>query len=297
MSNAPSNRRVRRPSNPPPDVLETTRMPEVELEPSVIKEVAKAEVSKPWRLLALMKDAAGLALVVGIAVGVAYGAERYITTSPRFALTEVIIVGNHLRTQPDLMTRAGFSVGENVFTVDLDAAQTKLESDPWIAEATLARRLPDGIVVTVRERQAAALVALGTDTYLSTSAGELFKKLEPGDPVELPVITGIDPDHALDDREGVARDIVRALDLASDYEHGTLGQKQPLEEIHMSPSGGVTLVIGKGSTQLVLGGPPYRKKLEEASRVVFEIERRGNKADAIFLDNDARPNRVVARVK
>ena len=63
------------------------------------------------------------------------------------------------------------------------------------------------------------------------------------------------------------------------------------------PGAGVTLVVGKAATQLVLGGPPYRRKLDEAARVVLEIERRGNKADAIFLDNDARPNRVVARVK
>ncbi len=292
MSNSPSNRRVRRPSRPPPDVLEATRIPEVELEPSVIKAVAK-----PSRLAAVMKDAAGLALVVGIAVGVAYGAERYITTSPRFAMTEVLTLGNHFRSEADLSARAGINVGENVFTIDLDAAQNKLEADPWIADATLARRLPDGILITVRERQAAALVALGSDTFLATSSGELFKKLEPGDPCELPVITGVDPDRVFSDREGVARDIVRALDLASDYEHGSLGQKQPLEEIHLAATGGVTLVIGKGATQLVLGGPPYRKKLEEASRVVFEIERRGNKADAIFLDNDARPNRVVARVK
>lgn len=294
---APSNRRVRKPSVP--DVLEATRIAEVapsekELEPAAPEPVVAA---KPSRFAAIMKDAAGLALVVGTAVGVAYGAERYITTSPRFALAEVVVDGNHFRSQTDVLSRAGLALGDNVFSIDLDAAQTKLEADPWIAEASLTRRLPDGILLSVHERQAAALVALGSDTYLSTSTGELFKKLEPGDPVELPVITGVDPDIAFSDREGVARSIVRALDLASDYEHGALGQKQPLEEIHLGASGGITLVVGKGATQLVLGGPPYRRKLEEASRVVLEIERRGNKADAIFLDNDARPNRVVARVK
>jgi cell division protein FtsQ len=278
-----------------PDVLDATAIPSVV--PSAKSLPDAAPKKPPSRFASLMKDAGGLALVVGTAVGVAYGAEKYITTSPRFALAEVSIDGNHFRSQSEVLSRAGIKLGDNVFSIDLDAAQTKLENDPWIAEANLARRLPDGILLSVHERQAAALVALGTDTYLSTSSGELFKKMEPGDPSELPVITGIDPDIATTDREGVARSIMRALDLAADYEHGSLGQKQPLEEIHLSASGGVTLIVGKGATQLVLGGPPYRRKLEEAARVVLEIERRGNKADAIYLDNDARPNRVVARVK
>ncbi len=296
MSTLSTNRRVRRPSVP--DVLDSARV--VDDAPSSRKIVDPPENTappKPSRAASIMKDIGGLALVVGTAVGVAYGAERYITQSPRFALAEIAVDGNHFRSQSDVLARAGITLGDNVFTIDLDAAQAKLESDPWIAEASLARRLPDGIILSVREREAAALVAIGTDTYLSTKSGELFKKLSPGDPCELPVITGVDPDIALSDREGVSRSIVRALDLASDYEHGALGQKQPLEEIHLSPSGGITLVVGKHATQLVLGGPPYRRKLEEASRVVLEIERRGNKADAIFLDNDARPDRVVARVQ
>jgi cell division protein FtsQ len=283
----PSNRRLKKPVAPP-DVMESASPP---------GPLLATETPRPSRLMVIAKDAGGLALVVATSVGVAWGAERYVTQSPRFAIADVVVDGNHLRTRDDVLARAELRTGDNVFLADLDSAQAKLERDPWIAEATLARRLPDTILVSVHEREARAIVSLDGDAYLSTKDGELFKKLEAGDPVDLPVVTGITADTVSKDREGVARSIVRSLDLASDYEHSTLGQKQSLEEIHLSPAGGVTLVIGKGATQLVLGGPPYRKKLEEASRAIAEIERRGSKADAIFLDNDARPERVVARVK
>lgn len=287
----PSNRRVRRASIP--DVLESPPGPEARPE-----ETAAPAPRKPPSAFALaLKDAGGVALVIATAVGVAYGAERYITSSPRFAVADVIVTGNHFRTEEQVLTTAGIGVGENVFSIDLDRAQASLEGDPWIAEATLARRLPDAIIVSVREREAAAVVSIGGDTYLSTRKGELFKRLEAGDPVDLPIVTGLEADRVGRDRDGTEKAIVRALDLASDYEHGSLGQRLPLEEIHLSPEGGITLVVGRGGTQLVLGGPPYRRKLEEASRVVGEIERRGSKADAVFLDNEARPDRVVARVK
>jgi hypothetical protein len=245
----------------------------------------------------MAKDAVGLLLVVGISVGVAWGAERYVTTSPRFSVADVIVDGNHLRAREVLLERAAIHVGDNVFALDLDAAQAKLERDPWIAEATLARRLPDAIVLSVKEREAAAIVSIDGDAYLATKEGELFKRLEAGDPSDFPVVTGIAADDVSRDREAVARGVVRALDLAGDYEHSTLGLKQPLQEVHVSKAGGITLIIGRTATQLVLGGPPYRRKLEEAARVTGELDRRGSRADAIFLDNDTRPERVVARVK
>ena len=47
----------------------------------------------------------------------------------------------------------------------------------------------------------------------------------------------------------------------------------------------------------MLGGPPFRRKLEQAARVVAELDRRGAKAETIMLDNDARPERVVVRMR
>ena len=70
-----------------------------------------------------------------------------------------------------------------------------------------------------------------------------------------------------------------------------------MQEIHFEAGAGISLAVGSPVTSLVLGGPPFRKKLEQASRVALELERRGQKPDAILLDNDARPERVVARVR
>ena len=125
----------------------------------------------------------------------------------------------------------------------------------------------------------------------------MFKRLELGDPSDLIVITGITQDAVGQDREGVTRSILRALDLASDYSHTRLSAKSPLEEIHLSSDGTTNIVIGKSALTLTLGAPPFRKKLEQASRVLAELDRRGGKADAVLLDNDTRPDRVVVRMR
>ena len=65
----------------------------------------------------------------------------------------------------------------------------------------------------------------------------------------------------------------------------------------MQPDGTFSVVVGRSATELVLGGPPFRRKLNQAARVVAELDKRGARADAIMLDNEGRPERVVVRMR
>ena len=282
----PTNRRIGR-ARPLPDVLDAS--PEVPL--------AKSQPPTKYRkITSIVRLVSGLILVSGVSLTVAWAARNYVKTSPRFAVTDVVVTGGHHRKPDDIALAAGIDKGKNVFLLDLDRCKTKLLADPWISDATLSRRLPGSIYVHVTEREAAAIVSLG-ESYLAARDGEIFKRLEVSDPVDFPVITGIPSDAVAEDREGVRQTVRRALDLASDYEHGPLGQKAPLQEIHVGGDGAMTIIVGKSAMSLALGEPPFRKKIEQAARVLAELDRRGARADAIMLDNEARPERVVVRMR
>jgi len=253
-------------------------------------------VRPPSRILAALRTTLGIVLVVSAALGVAWAARRHVMTSPRFAVTEIDVVGHERRTADAIAAESGVTAGANVFSLDLDSARARILADPWISQATLARRLPGTILIQVTERKPAALVAL-RDTYLATAEGEPFKKLEPGDPIDLPLVTGLRQESLDDDREGTMRTIRRAIDLAAEYEHGALAKRAPLEEVHVDSDGTFAVVVGRSALELVLGGPPFRRKLDQAARVVAELDRRGAKADSIMLDNDSRPERVVVRMR
>jgi cell division protein FtsQ len=250
----------------------------------------------PSPVLAALRTTMGVVLVVSSAVGVAWAARRHVMTSPRFAVTEIEVLGQEHRSAAAIVAESGVTAGVNVFSLDLDSARTRILADPWIAQATLARRLPGTILIEVSERKPAALVALG-DTYLATGEGEPFKKIDPDDDVDLPLITGLHADALADDREGTMRTIRRAIDLAAEYEHGVLARRASLEEVHVDADGTFSVLVGRSAMQLVLGAPPFRRKLDQAARVVAELEKRGARADSIMLDNDARPERVVVRMR
>jgi cell division protein FtsQ len=285
------NRRVARPKLPR-ELVEANGI-ELPPEPEVS---APPPPPAPSRLGNILRATAGIALVLTVSVTAALGARRYVTTTPRFAVKTIDVSGNVRRSADDVSSEAGVADGANVFSLDLERARARLLADPWVREASIARRLPGTISIQVTERDAAAIVALG-DSYLASRDGEIFKRLEPGDPTDLPAVTGLTSESVADDRDAAVRSVRRALDLAAEYERSSLAARAPLQEVHIAQGEALTLFVGKSAIALELGVAPFHHKLEEAGRVLVELDRRGAKADAIMLDSEAHPERVVARVR
>jgi cell division protein FtsQ len=250
-----------------------------------------------WRHLRLAgRIALGVAIVACGVLAAVY-ARRYVTQSPRFALKDLRIEGNHHRTREQIVALAGIALGQNVVELDLEAVRARLERDPWIERATIMRRLPASVAIDVIERDAGAIVALPSGTWLATARGDLFKKIEADDPNDLPVLTGITDDAAASDRDATAQIIRRALDLAADAERvGLFGGR--VQELAVDADGGITAVLsrGKHSVRVVFGKSGYRQKVRLGARVEAELARRGGRPTTVFLDDDVHPDRIVVRL-
>ena len=302
----------------PPANVRTRAPSSGSLPPPVSGDIAPAKPRKPAkpagesRVVRALRAAFGLAMIVGIGWGVVWGARRYVRTSPRFAVNEIVTSGGKRKGADDIASIAGIAKGQNVFSIDLDLARARLLTDPWIETAEISRQLPGTISVRITEREASGLVSVaeapqattgtevsgGGGTYLVTRDGAIIKRLDsPDDPLDLHVVTGIALKTLLEDREGATRTIRQALDLASDYDRSPLAQRSPIQEVHVEPSGDMTLVVGKSGVVLRMGTGPYRRKLDQAVRIVGELDRRGAKPDTIMLDDEARPDRAVVRMR
>lgn len=247
-------------------------------------------------VLAAIRAVLGAALVLGLSVTVAWAARRHVLTSPRFAIDDVVVQGAHRRTAEALEEEAGITKGSNVFALDLERARSKLLADPWVETATVARHLPGKVLVQVSEREIGAIVFV-PEPYLAGRDGRIFKRLEVGDPADLPVVTGLTSESMAQDREGSQRLVLRAIDLAAEYEHRPLAFRAPLQEVHVSNGGELSLVVGKDGVTVALGLPPFRKKLDEAARIFTELDHRGAHPAVVMLDDEARPDRVVVRTR
>jgi cell division protein FtsQ len=236
-------------------------------------------------------------VVLTASVLVAWGLRRYLQSSPRFAVRTVEVGGNARRTAHQLAQRAGADVGKNIFAVDLQLARQAVEGDEWVERATVSRELPSTIRIDVTEREARALASLAGRLFLVDSKGKPFKALKGGDPSDLPVVTGLEPEQVARDREGVTERLRRVVDLLADLERVGIARRYPVQEVHLEPDDSAVVTIGSDAIQLQLGRPPYRAKIAQADRILLEVARRRAKPDVIFLDDDAHPERVVVRMR
>ncbi|MCC6553803.1 MAG: FtsQ-type POTRA domain-containing protein [Polyangiaceae bacterium] len=240
---------------------------------------------------------AGVAVVLAASIAVAWGARRYVMSSPRFAIRTVLVDGAQRRSAEQVASAGGIEVGKNIFVLDPATAGAAIATDPWIERATVTRKLPSTIQVSVVEREALAIASIGGELYLATRDGDLFKRLGADDPVDLPVVTGLAPDQVARDRAGVVLAVKRVLDVVEDMDRIGLARRYPIQELHIEKDGSLVFTVGKEGIALHLGQPPYRDKVAQAAHVLNEVARRKANASVIFLDNDAHPERVVVRMR
>ncbi len=239
----------------------------------------------------------GLIVVVSASLAVAWGLRRYLRTSPRFAVRNVVVEGNQRRTPTQIAQRAELVTGRNIFTIEEDAAQAAIEADPWIASAKVSVDLPNAVTVVVTEREARAVTAIDGKLLLTDASGEIFKELGESDPHDLPVITGIAAEDVARDRDGVTARIRRVFDLVDDLEEAKITERYPLQELRLDADGSVSVTVGSDGIVLTFGQPPFRNKVQKAERILEELRYRKVARAILFLDNEAHPERVVVRLQ
>jgi hypothetical protein len=177
---------------------------------------------------------------------------RFITTSDRFAITEIVVRGNEQLTEQAVLAAMPLKVGDNIFAGDLHAAVRALRQAPWIAAVDAHRELPDRVVVELREHVGAALVELG-GLYLVDHLGRPFKRarLELGEAAGFPVITGIGRAAYERDPDATSTLITRALEALEIWREDP--SRPEIGEIHVDPHHAVTLRTHERAIAIRLG--------------------------------------------
>jgi len=248
------------------------------------------------------RRAAELSVLVAAVVGlVVLGRwiHGYVTSSPYFSTSEAEVTGNVRVTAVEIQALSGLGPGTNIFSVSTAEAARRIADHAWISSAKVRRRLPSHLNIEVVERQAVALLRLST-LHLVDAEGVVFKPVGPGDPVDLPVITGVDRERYEANRPGSRADLDEALALLRLYEESGLAEQSPLSELHVEQDGSFSLYTMEEATHIRLGRPPFRRKLRRLARLMRELHGRQAVADYVYLeegDDQVQPDRAVVRLR
>jgi cell division protein FtsQ len=147
-------------------------------------------VSRRRRLLRLGQWMIGLAALVGGLTMVTQ--EMGPVVQDWLEIREVEIEGIHHVTKLEVLDQLALKPGMGLHQASTVFLAERVQRHAWIKEATVERRPPHLLHITVVERTPAAVVRIGVEHWVSDESGCLLAKLGRQDDQTLPLLTGLD---------------------------------------------------------------------------------------------------------
>ncbi len=234
----------------------------------------------------LKRRARSLAITVALAaaglgvLAVLGAAGHWALTSPRFGVARIDVAGERRLSRDQIAEASGIAMGENLWRLDTGAAEERLRALAWVKEAEVARRPPNRVMVTVREREPYALVQAGRVHWVDAEGNDLGPA--PGVSPGQAVVSGVEPGALGTHGRAPAPELAAGLALLRALEVGPGELRARISEIGVGGPEGPVLVLLDG-VEVRLGSTDWEARLGRLAGVLAQLEAAGEAVTAIDL--------------
>ena len=116
------------------------------------------------QIIRYLQIAAFVAMMGGFCWG-AYSLIQFVKAASRFEVEKLSVVGLRRVDENQVLAKAGFEVGTNVFDVNLREIRERVEQIQWVRHALVERVLPNQIIIKVVEREPIGLGRIRGEIY------------------------------------------------------------------------------------------------------------------------------------
>lgn len=207
-----------------------------------------------------------LLLVVGTSILLNY-LGSFIVHSSLLSLKDIHFEGCQNVTPQELMKTADVKKGKNILAIDLEKLARHLKDNPWVKDVMVKRVFPHRLKINISERVPVAL-AHHKRLFLVDNEGVLFKEVEPGDDIDMPIITGLSfskPNAQL------IKEIFALLDTAE--ETGAL-PKDTVSEVHVERDDGFIVYTLQRAMPIRISARDYKRKFNLFARINEDLNNR-----------------------
>lgn len=188
-----------------------------------------------------------------------------------------------------IISMTGVRMGMNMWEVDPQRIEAKLNRHPWVRGEVVRREFPQRVLIQVEEWEAKAVVVL-EKLYYADQEGTIFKEVESGEDVNFPFITG------LGDKKSVLHNPYAREKIAEAIRLNDLLAKSSifLSEIHFLPHEGVVVYPTSHPVPLHMGWGAWPGKVRRLKQVLAQWKGRENRLTSLDLSYR---NQVVVKLK
>ncbi|BCS52298.1 cell division protein FtsQ/DivIB [Geobacter sp. SVR] len=217
-------------------------------------------------LIKVASGLAGLALACVVAV---IGCR----TLGKIALFRVknidVSTAKHL-TREEILSIAGVEPGRDLLHMNLKRMGEQLTQNPWVETVRIHRYFPDGLSISITEREPVAVVNMGFIYYLDKK-GIVFKVLNQGDQLNYPVVTGFTEEDMTSDPNGARKALQATCELLDVLRQKGAFLLADVSEIHYDKGFGFTLFTASGALPVKVGSGDFGAKVDRFSRIYRDL--------------------------
>jgi len=175
---------------------------------------------------------------------------------PSFLRVKEVVLLNQPKhvSEFDLIRLSGITKEAPLLTLQLSKVRKQILRFPWIREVELSKRFPGRLLIEVQEQVPVALLELES-LYFVNAQGIIFKKLETGDPKDLPILTGLKP-------EDLKTQLAPLISLLQRFDRSESIKTLGISEIHQSEHGDISLFTKEPCFRVELGDVEWLDRLD-----------------------------------
>ncbi len=181
-------------------------------------------------------------------------------TNEFFSIKTIEVSSMERVSRDEVLRLSKLRPGLNIFSIDTDKTVERIKRHPWIEDAVVKRSFPDKVEIVVKERVPIALVKLD-ELYVMDINGVVFKRFSIDDRLDLPVVTGLDPDAGSGEMEARLLELIELLDGRQGF------NLKRVSEIHVDPLYGFTIYTLDEGVRLYLGTDRLEARLSAFEKV------------------------------
>jgi cell division septal protein FtsQ len=217
----------------------------------------------------LQKIAVGL-IAVSLTCGISYGAYRMLSSATFFQLKNIEVSSAKRLTREEILGLAGVEAGKDLLRMNLKRMGEHILQNTWVETVRINRYFPDGISISITEREPLAIVNMGFIYYLDKDAN-VFKTLNKGDKLDYPVVTGFSEEDMGSDPNGTKEALRATCELLKILREKGAFILADVSEIHYDKGYGFTMFTASGALPVKIGDGEFAAKVERFSRIYHDL--------------------------
>jgi len=230
----------------------------------------------------LGKFAVGI-FAVSLVCGFFYGIYRALNSTTFFKLKNIEVSSAKRLTRDEILGLAGVEPGKDLLRMNLKRMGEHILQNPWVETVRVKRYFPDGISISIIEREPLAILNMGFIYYLDKNA-TVFKVLNHGDKLDYPVVTGFSEDELTGDPKGTKEALKSTCELLKILREKGAFILADVSEIHYDKGYGFTMFTASGALPVKIGSGEFAPKLERFARIYRDLMVQSSTLQYIDLD-------------